>query len=98
MTTLIEQSKLTSTTCFRRNLDGVEHPLHETITYKKMYDGEKIKMYQITRSNNPQYIGHYIYCEMFDNDNSRYAYKSFTKSYNSDKDFENALKRIEKQG
>ena len=95
MTNLIELSKKTSTTHFTI-INGIETPCYEALYYSKNYEEEKVKIYLIVRSLNPSKIGHYISIKFYTDKDSVNENKIISKSYNNDKDFENALKRIQK--
>lgn len=91
MRNLIEQSKQKSTT-FYSIIDGVEVANYDSIIAKKQI-GEKKYYWHIQRALEGRFAKHYICCEVISN----YLETRRAKLYDNVKDFESAIKRIEKK-
>jgi len=91
MRNLIEQSKQKSTTYFTI-IDGVHVANYDTIIAKKQV-GEKKYYWHIQRALEGRNTKHYICCEVISN----YLETRRARIYSSTIEFENAIKRIQKQ-
>jgi len=68
-----------------------------TVCLEQIWENGKRKTWIITRSTNPKKIAHTIECRVKTQSDISYGFdgRNATKLYNSDKDFEKAILRIE---